>query len=81
MINIRIFRLRPKVEEDLAEIYEHTYQVFGGTRAEQYIKDLDTAFHTLANKSGLGYDAQINCSHIRIDLILQSDIISPVSKS
>jgi toxin ParE1/3/4 len=55
------FRLRPKAEEDLENIYEYSYQEFGRARADQYIEDLDSAFHKLADKPSLGSDY----SHVR----------------
>lgn len=60
------FRLRPKAVEDLENIYEYSYQEFGSARADQYIRDLDTAFHKLADEPGLGSDA----SHIRPNLMV-----------
>ena len=49
-------RLRPKAAQDLTRIYEYSYQEFGSIRAEQYIKDLDSAFHKLAEEPSLGRD-------------------------
>ena len=48
------FRLRPKAEEDLENIYEYSYREFGSARADQYIRDLDAAFHKLAVEPSLG---------------------------
>ena len=48
------FFLRPKAEQYLEAIYQYGYQEFGVARAEQYIKNLDKAFHTLAKSPKLG---------------------------
>jgi len=50
------FRLRPKAYEDLEEINEYSYQEFGSERSDQYIRDLDDAFHKLAEEKILGND-------------------------
>ncbi len=52
----KTFQLRPKADNDLENIYEYSYQEFGSARAENYINDLDDAFHTLADKPSLGND-------------------------
>ena len=59
------FRLRPKAEEDLENIYEYSYQKFGSARADKYIRDLDDAFNKLADEPSLGSDY----SHVRPDLV------------
>jgi toxin ParE1/3/4 len=61
----RKFRIRPKADRDLEDIYEYSYQEFGGARADQYIRDLDAAFHKLADEPSLGSDY----SHVRPDLM------------
>jgi toxin ParE1/3/4 len=60
------FRLRPKAVKDLENIYEYSYQEFGSARADQYIRDLDTAFHKLVDEPDLGTDA----SHISPNLLV-----------
>jgi len=52
----KTFQLRPKADDDLENIYEYSYQEFRSARAENYINDLDDAFHTLADKPGSGND-------------------------
>lgn len=52
----RNFRLRPKADRDLENIYQYSVQEFGRTRAAQYIRDLDAAFHTLTDEPTLGRD-------------------------
>ena len=59
------FRVRPKAEKDLENIYEYSYQEFGSARADQYIRDLDAAFHMLADEPSLGSDY----GHVRPDLM------------
>lgn len=59
------FRLRPKAYQDLEKIYNYSYQEFDSKRANQYIKDLDAAFHALAHQPGLGKDY----SHVRPNLL------------
>lgn len=44
MSNNKRFQLRPQGENDLERIYDYSLQEFGGERAEQYIRGLDTAF-------------------------------------
>jgi len=61
----RGFRLRPKAAKDLENIYEYSDQEFGSTRADRYIRDLDTAFQKLAENPSLGLDY----SHIRPGLL------------
>lgn len=65
MKNNSTFRLKPKAVNDLVSIYQYSYQEFGHLRAEQYIKDLDTSFHQLAQDPNLGR----NCKHIRSELL------------
>ena len=36
----KIFRLRPKAESDLENIYAYSYKEFGLSKAEYYIHDL-----------------------------------------
>jgi toxin ParE1/3/4 len=53
MTNHKRFQLRPLAERDLERIYDYCLQEFGGARADQYIRDLDTAFHKLADNPSL----------------------------
>jgi len=59
------FRIRPKADKDLENIYEYSYQEFGSARADQYIRELDAVFHTLADEPTLGRDY----SHVRPNLM------------
>jgi toxin ParE1/3/4 len=59
------FHIRPKADKDLVNIYEYSYQEFGDARADQYIRDLDAAFHKLADEPSLGSDY----SHVRPGLM------------
>ncbi len=59
------FRLRPKAKEDIENIYKYSYREFGSARADQYIRDLDAAFHKLADEPSLGS----GYSHVRPDLV------------
>ncbi|MCU7861100.1 MAG: type II toxin-antitoxin system RelE/ParE family toxin [Candidatus Thiodiazotropha sp. (ex Lucinoma kastoroae)] len=65
MLENKKFRIRPKAEKDLENIYEYSYQEFGSARADQYIRDLDATFHMLADDPSLGSDY----SHVRPDLM------------
>jgi toxin ParE1/3/4 len=56
MTENRIFKLRPKADQDLANIYHYSIQEFGGKRAELYIKDLSASFRKLVQKPELGKD-------------------------
>ncbi len=58
-------RLRPKADNDLKTIYEYSVQEFGSVRADQYIRELDVAFHKLADEPNLGRDSH----HIRPGLL------------
>jgi len=49
-------KLKPKVYNDLTNIYQYSLKEFGKTKATQYIKSLDEAFHKLAHDSNLGTD-------------------------
>ena len=59
------FRLRPKADKDLENIHDYSFQEFGNARADQYIRDLDAAFHKLAGEPSLGN----NYNHVRSDLM------------
>ena len=61
----RRFRIRPRADKDLEDIYKYSYQEFGEARADQYILDLDAAFHKLAAEPGVGRDY----SHVRPGLM------------
>jgi toxin ParE1/3/4 len=56
MSNNKRFQLSPKAEKDLEQIYDYSLQLFGEQRAEQYIKDLDAAFHKLVGDASLAKD-------------------------
>ena len=60
----KIFRIKPQAEKDLENIYDYSYQEFGSARADQYIRDLNTAFHKLADNPNLGSDYK----HVRPEL-------------
>ena len=55
----KIYRLRPKAENDLENIYAYSYKTFGLTKAEHYIRDISTAFQQLAEDSDLGRDMSL----------------------
>ncbi len=57
---LKTFKLRPKADHDLQKIYTYSVKQWGDSRAEQYIQDIETAFHTIAKKQMLGRD----CDHI-----------------
>ena len=65
MLKNKKFRLQPKAIEDLEKIYEYSYQEFGNARAAQYIRDLDTVFHKLADEP----TSSIDYSHVRPGLM------------
>lgn len=65
MPNNKKIHIQPKATEDLENIYEYSLQEFGNARAEQYIRDLDSAFHKLARQPDLGSDY----SHVRPNLL------------
>ena len=50
------FRMLPRAAQDLENIYQYSYQEFGGVKAEQYIRGLDFAFNKLATDPQLGID-------------------------
>lgn len=56
MTENKIFKLRPKADQDLANIYRYSVQEFGVKRAELYIRDLDASFIKLTQKPELGKD-------------------------
>ncbi|MCC8458688.1 type II toxin-antitoxin system RelE/ParE family toxin [Photorhabdus aegyptia] len=60
----KTFFLKPKAEQDLEAIFEYSYQEFGLEKAYQYIKNIDKAFHTLAEAPGLAR----NYNHVRLGL-------------
>lgn len=61
----RKLRIRPRADKDLEGIYEYSYQEFGEARADQYMRDLDAAFHKLAAEPSAGRDY----SHVRPGLM------------
>ena len=64
MAKNKIFKLRPKAEQDLANIFHYSIQEFGDKRAEPYIKDLDASFSKLAQKPKLGKDYSFTKSNL-----------------
>ncbi|HSC76179.1 MAG TPA: type II toxin-antitoxin system RelE/ParE family toxin [Pseudomonadales bacterium] len=60
-MSVKTFKLRPKAEEDLENIYQYSIEHWGNTRADEYIREISTAFLTLAENPLLGRD----CSDIR----------------
>jgi toxin ParE1/3/4 len=52
----KTFRFRKKADEDLANIYIYSYRTWGADRAEEYIRDLNSAFQALADNSRMGRD-------------------------
>jgi toxin ParE1/3/4 len=57
----KFFRLRPKADDDLIEIYQFTAKEWGFLQAENYIRDLHQTFLTLAENNRIGRD----CGHVR----------------
>lgn len=55
----KIFRLRPKAESDLENIYVYSHKEFGLSKAEQYIHDLSVAFQQLADDPDPGRDMSL----------------------
>jgi len=56
----KTFRLRPKADQDLQKIHTYSVKQWGDSRAEQYIEDIETAFHKITITPMLGRD----CDHI-----------------
>ncbi len=52
----RNIKLKPKAYDDLNNIYQYSFKEFGLTKATQYIKSLDEAFHKLTLDINLGTD-------------------------
>jgi len=61
----KVFKLQPKADQDLTNIYHYSIQEFGEKRAERYIKDLSVSFEKLAVQPELGRDY----SFVRTDLL------------
>ena len=61
----KLFRLHPKAENDLEDIYLYTYHEFGVTQADYYIRQLESAFQNLANYPGIARQ----CGDIWADLM------------
>ncbi len=55
----KIFRLKPKAENDLENIYVYSYKAFGQIRAKRYIHDLSVTFQQLAEDAVLGRDVSL----------------------
>lgn len=60
----KTFRLRPKADDDLVAIYQFTVLQWGARQAEDYIRELNLAFQTLAENNRIGRD----CDHVRSEL-------------
>lgn len=60
----KTFKLRPKADQDLQNIYTYSVEQWGTSRADKYIRDLETAFQKLAATHTLGRD----CGHIHPNL-------------
>ncbi len=56
MTEYKIYKLRPKADQDLTNIYHYSVQEFGEKRAELYIKNLDASFKKLAQQPELAKD-------------------------
>lgn len=50
----KTFKLRPKAESDLVDIYQYSLNEWGSARTDSYLKDLSNAFQQLADKYALG---------------------------
>lgn len=62
----KFFRLRPKAENDLEDIYFYSYKAFGLAKAEQYIHDFSTAFQQLAEDPDLGRDMSLISKGVQV---------------
>ncbi len=62
----KIFRLRPKAESDLENIYAYSYKEFGLSKAEQYIHDLSAAFQQLADDPDSGRDMSLIRKDVKV---------------
>jgi len=60
----KTFKLRPKAESDLVDIYHYSLNEWGSARTDSYLRDLSNAFQQLADNHALGRDY----SHVRPDL-------------
>jgi toxin ParE1/3/4 len=52
------FKLRPKARQDLADIWRYTLKTWGEVQADTYIRDLNRAFHALAEQPYMGTDCE-----------------------
>ncbi len=55
----KTFRLKPKAENDLENIYAYSYRAFGQIRAKRYIHELSATFKQLAEDAALGRDMSL----------------------
>jgi len=62
----KTFRLKPKAENDLENIYVYSYKAFGQIRSERYICDLSAAFQQLAESAALGRDRSLVRKDIQV---------------
>ncbi len=68
---LKTFKLRPKTDHDLQKIYTYSVKQWVGSRAEQYIKDIETAFQKVAKIPALAYEpSQLYPTSYFINLIL-----------
>jgi toxin ParE1/3/4 len=51
---LNTYRLGPKGESDLAEIFDYTVDTWGEEQAENYVDELARCFQLLADSPGLG---------------------------
>lgn len=49
----KTFRLHPKAERDLEEIYIYTHHLHGMHQADSYIRQIETAMQNLASQPGM----------------------------
>lgn len=60
-MSVKTYKLRPKAEEDLENIYQYSIEHWGNARADEYLREISSAFLMLAENPLLGRD----CSDIR----------------
>jgi toxin ParE1/3/4 len=70
---VSAYRLTPKAQRDLDEIFEYTFAHWGEAQAEQYIRDLQAAIETVAERPAIagacdeirpGYRRSLAGSHV-----------------
>lgn len=47
-------RITHRAERDLKDIYRHTFENFGHTQAEKYLRELDAVFELLGDYPNMG---------------------------